>query len=108
MATYPGLPTQRGSDPEPLTKTNIDRAEDGTARGRNYGDDKVSITVKHPGITEAQRDTLFTFYDDNRIVEFDYESPSDGQTRRMLFVARPKSENKPGNRFDVIVLMEQV
>lgn len=108
MATYPDLPTKRGSDPEPLTKTNIDRAEDGTARGRNYGDDKVKISVEHPYLTAAEKATLDAFYTANRLVPFDYLSPSDGVSRSMLFARAPQYLAGPGNRYTARVEMEQV
>lgn len=109
MATYPDLPTSRGSDPEPLTKLEIDRAEDGTARARSYrAADKVKINVEHPYLTSAEKSTLDDFYTDNRLLAFDYESPSDGVTRSMLFVSPIQYRAEPGNRYTATVEMEQV
>jgi hypothetical protein len=109
MATYPDLPTARGSDPEPINTLDIDRAEDGTGRGRSYyAADKVKITVEHPLITAAQKTTLAAFYTSNRLVTFTYLSPSDSVSRTMLFAAPPAYVNRPGGRFDATVEMEEV
>ncbi len=107
MATYPTLDTERGSDPEPMTGPTIDRAEDGSARARSYGPDKVRITVVHPLVSQADRDTLDGFYQANRLLPYDYTSPSDGITRVMLFAAPPRYVNRPGQRFDITVEMEE-
>lgn len=85
MATYPTLPTKSGSDPRPVTGPDIDRAEDGTARARNYGADKVEIQLTHPFMTAAQKTTLSAFYTANRLIKFDYVSLSDGVTYSCLF-----------------------
>lgn len=85
MATYPTLPTRSGSDPKPATKIDIDRAEDGTARARSYGTDKVEIPLNHPMLTAAQKATLAAFYTANRLIEFDYVSLGDGTTYSCLF-----------------------
>jgi len=85
MATYPTLPTKSGSDPKPATGPDIDRAEDGTARARSYGLDKVDIPLNHPFMTAAQKTTLANFYNANRLIKFDYVSLSDGVTYSCLF-----------------------
>lgn len=85
MATYPTLPTSPGSDPEPINKIDIDRAEDGTARGRAYGSDKHRMQLEHPWLTAAEKATLAAFYSANRLLPFDYVSPCDGVSRAMLF-----------------------
>lgn len=85
MATYPTLPTRSGSDPKPATKIDIDRAEDGTARARSYGSDKVEIPLTHPFLTASEKATLASFYSTNRLIEFDYVSISDGSTYTCLF-----------------------
>lgn len=109
MATYPDLPTARGSDPKPITKLEIDRAEDGTARARSYhAGDKVQIEVEHPYLTGVEKSALDAFYAANRLLAFDYESPSDGVTRSMLFASAPIYRNEPGNRYTATVEMEQV
>lgn len=85
MATYPTLPTKSGSDPKPVPTIEIDRAEDGTARARSYGSDKVEIQVVHPYLTAAEKTILVDFYMANRLIEFDYVSLSDGSTYACLF-----------------------
>lgn len=93
---YPDLPTAAGSDPEPLAMTKLDRAEDGSARGRALGADKMSFKLEHY-VSAAQKATLDAFYVANRLLEFSYTSDSDGNTYTCLFAARPKYERlSPG------------
>lgn len=107
MATYPALPTEYRSDPQPITRLAIDRAEDGTARGRAYhAADKVKIKVIHPLLTAADKATLDAFYATNRLIQFDYEA-IDGVTRSMLFAAPIQYERHPGSRWTASVDMEQ-
>lgn len=108
MATYPTLATRYGSDPEPLISIEIDRAEDGTARGRALlSADKVKITVEHPYLDATDKATLAAFYAANRLLSFDYTSPTDGVARVMLFAAPIRYERTPGNRWTARVAMEE-
>lgn len=109
MATYPTLATRYGSDPEPINSLAIDRAEDGTARGRAMmTTDKVRVTIVHPYMTAADKATLDAFYTDNRLIPFDYTSPADEIARSMIFAGPPKWERAPGNRWTATVDIEEV
>lgn len=91
MATYPTLPTRAGGDPQPIDSIEIDRAEDGTARGRSfYSSGKVRIPLEHPCLNVAQKATLAAFYSANRLIPFDYVSGmSGGATYSCLFSKPP-------------------
>jgi hypothetical protein len=108
MATYPDLMTAYQSDPEPINSISIDRAEDGTARGRAYGDDKVKIKVVHPRLTSANKSTLVTFYGTNRLLEFTFASKTDGVSYTCIFSKAPRYERHPGSYWTATVEMEQV
>lgn len=110
MAAYPTLPTQRGSDPEPARGgLDIDRAEDGTARGRSWwAADKCQFKLVHPRLTAAERSTLDTFYAANRLVPFDYTSLSDGVTRTCIFAAAPAPKGEAGGRWTMTVELVEV
>lgn len=109
MATYPTLPTEFKSDPKPLNKLDIDRAEDGTARARSfYTSDKHGIPLTHPRITAAEKATLAAFYAANRLIPFDYVSLTDGGTYSCLFAKPPRYELHSDGRWTAAVELEQV
>ncbi len=105
MATYPTLPTEFGGDPTPESGLQIDRAEDGTARARAYGGDRMKITIRHPWLTSAQKSTLDAFYSSNRLIPFDYTSVHDGVTRSCLFASGPKYKREFGDYWTASVEM---
>lgn len=109
MATYPVLKTAYKSDPAPLDKIQIDRAEDGTGRGRSfYASSKVAIKPMHPFMTAAERTTLDAFYAVNRLLEFNYACPASGITYVAMFAKPPVYEILPGGWFNGKTEMEQV
>lgn len=109
MAAYPTLKTERGSDPQPINGFAIDRAEDGTGRGRNFhASDKVKFVITHPSITAAEKTTLSDFYTANRLLAFDYTSPADSVSRSCVFAAPIEWEHHAGNRYTARVEIEQL
>lgn len=109
MATYPTLPTRSGGDPQPINGIEIDRAEDGTARGRSfYGSDKVRFALEHPWLTAAQKATLAAFYTANRLIPFNYASGSSGATHNCLFAKPPAYIYHAGGYWTAKVAMEEV
>ena len=108
MATYPTFVTAPGSDLEPIQSVEIDRAEDGTARGRSYyTSDKHIGKVVHPWMTAAEKATLDAFYTTNRLLAFDYTSLGDNVSRSMLFAGAPKYKREVGEFWTATVPMEQ-
>lgn len=108
MNTYPALLTDHGSDPQPLGKNQIDRAEDNTARARNFGvADKVQIKIQHSSITSADKSALDSFYAANKLLKFTYVSPADGVSRTCLFASAPSYKREPGNYWTAIVMLEE-
>lgn len=103
---YPDLPTAAGSDPEPLAMTKLDRAEDGSARGRALGEDKMSFKLEHY-VNAAQKATLDAYYAANRLLEFAYTSNSDGNTYTCLFASRPKYERLSPSLWRATVELEE-
>jgi len=108
MATYPTLSTAYGSDPDPLPSIDIDRSEDGTARGRALGNDKARFRITHRWLSAADKSTLDAFYSANRLLAFDYVSPADGATYSCIFVGKPKYERHVGDYWTATVQFEQV
>jgi len=106
---YPVLPTSFKSDPSPIKSLEIDRAEDGTARVRSFfAADKSQIKIDHPWLSVAQKSTLDAFYAANRLLSFDYLSPTDNITRECVFAAPPKYERKYGEFWSAEVQLEEV
>lgn len=109
MATYPTLPTRAGGDPQPIGGIEIDRAEDGTARGRSfYSSDKAKFSLEHPWLTAAQKTTLDNFYSANRLLAFDYASGMSGATHSCLFSRPPAYIYQRGGYWTAKVEMEVV
>lgn len=108
MANYPTLDTAYGSDPEPIGKPAIDRAEDGTARVRNYASDKVRIKLAHPWLNATDKATLDAFYAANQLLEITYVSPSDSVSRTCVFAAAPSYKREVGSFWTATVMLEQV
>lgn len=108
MNTYPTLRTAPGSDPQPIDNFEVTRASDGTARVRVTSADKMKFpSIKHPGISSAERTTLEDFYAANRLVPFTYNDPSTGSAFTCMFAARPKYARQPGEFWDASVNLEE-
>ncbi len=107
MATYPTIATLYGSDPEPISKPAIDRAEDGTARARSFANDKARIKITHPWLDATEKAALDAFYLANRLLAITYVSPSDGVSRTCLFAAAPAYKRQPNAHWDATVLLEE-
>lgn len=109
MATYPTLSTSYGSDLKPVNGISVDRAEDGTARVRSFHvSDKGTFPVAHPWLSAANKSTLDAFYAANRLLPFDYTSPTDSVLRVCVFAAPIRYTRKPGEFWDAVVEMELV
>jgi hypothetical protein len=57
-------------------------------------------------LTEAQKDTVMTFYSTNRDIAFTFVDPNDGETYSLKFTDEPKERIVPGwspNRFRVLL-----
>lgn len=108
MATYPTLATAYGSDPQPLAQIKVDRAEDGSARGRSLGNDKTRFKIEHPRLSSSDKATLDAFYSANRLLEITYVSPADGNTYTCLFARAPAWERHPGSFWTATVELEEV
>lgn len=108
MADYPALPTECGSEPSPITKIDIDRAEDGTARARSFHPtDKHGMTLEHKALDSTDKTTLADFYTANRLIPFGYTSPADGVARTCIFAGPPEWIAEPGERWTAKVKIEE-
>ena len=104
---YPVLSTNYGSDPVPITKVNVDRAEDGTGRARSYTADKVRFTLVHEHLSSGDKTTLDAYYSTNRLLSFDYVSIADSVTRTCIFAAPIKHKREFGDFWTATVELEE-
>ena len=111
MSAYPTFtynPAQSSTE-EVLDDVQVDRASNGAAKGRAfYTTPKLKFTVVHEALTSAEKATLMTFYNDNRLLEVDFTWAADSVTYTVIFSAAPKPMIAPGLRWTVTTELEQV
>lgn len=108
-AVFPTLPIASSSKKETLDDIQVDRATDGTLRGRSFwAATKKRIKVDLSLLTAAQMTTLDTFYNTNRLLPIDLLWPHDGVTYTNLWFVGPPSETKRynGGRADMTLTLE--
>ena len=77
--------------PETSVKELV-KFSDNTYHIESLSDDAIienGVIVCAP-LTEAQKDTVMTFYTTNKNIAFDFEDPNDGETYTLYFIAKPK------------------
>lgn len=106
MAAYPSLLTLRDSTEERDAGVVPARATNGALRVRvMYPADKRAFEVRHL-LTSAERTTLETFYQAERLNDVTYTWPADGAAYTVRFVAAPQYR-RTGDRWEATVrLME--
>lgn len=91
MADFPALGQLIGTTEEAFDDMVVDRATDGTGYARAFFTAEKARFVVRILLTETQRDTLKTFYTDNRLTPFNFTFEGDDVTYpNMLFEQRPK------------------
>jgi hypothetical protein len=115
MATYPSTVPNFGvnvqnSRQQPIEDLVIDTWPNGSARGRSYfTTGRYSWELYHGTMADADRATLKTFYDTNRLITFSFVSPWDGVTyTNVIFAAPPEYIRLPGLYWDVKVKLRQI
>lgn len=96
MAAYPNLGQTTESRESWEDDVKIDRASNGTARGRAlFAGPKLALQIAH--ICErADLDSLLAFYDSNRLLSVDVTWAGDNVTRQMIFSAPPDVQHEGG------------
>lgn len=114
MATYPSTQPNfgaylPGSAQQPVDDLVIDGWPNGNVRGRAYVSvGKYKWVILHRPLADADKVTLKTFYDTNRLLTFDFVSPFDGVTyHNVIFTATPKFDRLAGAYWAVTVEMRQ-
>lgn len=108
MAAYPNLGQTTQSRESWEDDVKIDRASNGTARGRAlFAGRKATLQIAH--ICErGDVNTLLAFYDTNRLLPVDVTWLGDGVTRQMLFAGPPDVQPEGGMLWRVTSKLEQV
>lgn len=114
MATYPSTVPNFGVDPKgsaqmPIDDLQVDVWPNGRSRGRSYYPvGKYQWTLVHSIVADADKVTLKTFYDTNKLITFDFISPWDGVTyHNVIFGGPVKYERLPGPYWAITVLLRQ-
>lgn len=90
MASYPVLLQDAKSRRKPVNSIKVDLAGDGTPRGRVMHSKTVyNFTVTHPLISTIDRDSIQTFYDTNKDLEFTFVWDADGLSYTLMFLGEP-------------------
>lgn len=108
MAAYPNLGQTTESRESWEDDVKIDRASNGTARGRAlFAGRKLALQIAH--ICErAEVDSLLAFYDSNRLLSVDVAWSGDNVTREMIFSAPPDVQLEGGRLWRVTSRLVEV
>lgn len=101
MAAYPSLGQTTQSREAWIDDVQIERASNGTARGRAlFAGRKLTLQVAHV-VERGDVTTLLSFYDSNRLLPVDVTWAGDGATRAMLFDSSPDVQPEGGTLWRV-------
>lgn len=76
MADYPTIDTDKKSTTVPDAGIKPDNADDGTLRSRvMFGATIYTITLVHPGISAADKDSIIAHFNSEKGNTFTYTSP---------------------------------
>lgn len=102
MASYPDIEQLYGSTNDEDDGTIIERSVNGTPRLRTYyTSTRRTFKIIHD-LSEADKDTLLTFYTTNKIINFTFTWAGDATAYTCKFIKRIVITPIPGFRFKVI------
>lgn len=105
MAAYPSLGQTNQSRESWADDVQIERASNGTARGRAlFTGRKLELQISHV-VERSDVATLLAFYDTNRLLPVDVTWVGDGVTRTMLFGSPPDVQTEGGTLWRVTCRM---
>lgn len=91
MDAYPSLGQTMGSEPEIVDDVRIERATNGTLRGRAlWPAQKRRFRIEHNGVAPAERDAVLSFYATHRATTFEFTWAGDGQVYVVVFARTPQ------------------
>jgi hypothetical protein len=86
--TYPALPQFVGTKYSPRFNMQERISRNGSVRLRKLASPKYDIVVVHDLLTQANRNTLVTFYNANSTLPILFTAVEDGVQRTMLFAGQ--------------------
>jgi hypothetical protein len=90
VATYPAIPIEYGASEAMETDRQMERASNGTARGRVFFTSaKRRFSISHKHVKAADLATYKAFHAANIAVAFDFVYPADTVTYSCLFAKDP-------------------
>lgn len=91
MALFPTtIPVGFETDLKPDSGRNLELSEDGTVTVlRMFNASVYQGQIVCPFCTSAERDTIRTFYTDNKDVVWTFQHPGDGRTYSLYFLNEP-------------------
>lgn len=109
---YPTLPIAYGVTERFTTDRKLERASNGTLRGRVfYTTKKRTFKIQHPALTPAQLATFDAFYDSNLSSTFTFTYTNDGivfTDYTVAFSADPVRTPLDGGRVNVDLELTEV
>lgn len=112
MVAYPAYAVDtKGSSQDPVDDLRTDEWPNGSVRAQSFfSTGRYQWTLKHGVLSDANKATLKTFYDTNRLrTDVSFTSPWDGVTyNNIMFMAPPKYERLPGAYWNVTIVLRQI
>lgn len=109
MPSYPSFAQLRASEEQTLDDIVIDRAVNGTPKSRAfYTARKKIFRIRHKCLLAADKATLNTFYETNRLLNFDFTWNADSVLYSCRFAGPIKYTLAAGGRWEADVNMVQV
>ena len=108
--SYPALPQALASDEVRPSGRQLDRATNGAPRVRNLNDrERRAFTIVHPGISNAEKESVEAFYVANANNSFSFVWNGDGVSYTVIFGAElPAYKSMAGGWWDVTVQMVEL
>ena len=104
MALYPSLPQSYESTRSVLSHIKTDIAADGTVRAQNFYSNTVySFSIKHPLLTDVEKNNLEMFYELNSRLNFTFEYAVDKANYTLIFQGEPQFDKVAFNYWNVTV-----
>ncbi len=92
MAAYPTIGQGKSSKRVPISANKIDIASDGTLRARtDFSSNIYQFSIVHETITEAEKDSIESFYDTNASLNFTFTFDADLTVYECVFNNVPLS-----------------
>lgn len=91
MATYPVLNQSYESTVSPIDNNKVSTSADGTLRAKvTYSETVFELNVVHPFLSTTDKDSIITFYNTNKNLNFTFNLASESQDYTCIFKSQPE------------------